>query len=288
MIATNDNKTMTRPDGSRVAFGRPGWDAEYARRVRRLVELARTGNPAARVYWIGAPVMAFKGTEQRDTLTIAKELDLLGGLANAYTSREVTCFHIRVMDAHLPRAFDILADIALHPALDPTELRREQGVILQEISMIEETPEDKIVESFWQAAWQNPAVGHPVTGTPASVEAADIASMKHGARKVRRIYKDKVVVGFAGSTADAFTLFERFEAKLEEFGGNIVRASVELAKDWRKDKYLRRLEAMEAVDAGVEKAHILDGRVENCIILEFFTTSGIGTEIVCKRCQAEE
>lgn len=122
--------------------------------------------------------MAFKGTENRDALAIAKELDLLGGLANAYTSREVTCFHIRVMDAHLPRAFDILADIALHPALDPAELRREQGVILQEISMIEETPEDKIVEAFWQAAWQNPAVGHPVTGTPASVGAADVASMQ--------------------------------------------------------------------------------------------------------------
>jgi len=69
-------------------------------------------------------------------------------------------------------------------------------------------------------------------------------AMKHGARKVRRIFKDKVVIGFAGATADAFTLFERFEAKLEEFGGNLVRASVELAKDWRKDKYLRRLEAM--------------------------------------------
>jgi ATP-dependent HslUV protease subunit HslV len=76
-------------------------------------------------------------------------------------------------------------------------------------------------------------------------------AMKHGARKVRRIYNGKVVVGFAGATADAFTLLERFEAKLEEFGGNLVRASVELAKDWRKDKYLRRLEAMLIVaDAG--------------------------------------
>ncbi len=76
-------------------------------------------------------------------------------------------------------------------------------------------------------------------------------AVKHTARKVRRMYKDKVVIGFAGATADAFTLFERFEAKLEEFGGNLVRASVELAKDWRKDKYLRRLEAMMIVaDAG--------------------------------------
>jgi predicted Zn-dependent peptidase len=121
--------------------------------------------------------MAFKGTARRNALAIAKELDLLGGLANAYTSREVTCFHVRVMDSHLPRAFDILSDIALHPTLDAAELKREQGVILQEISMIEETPEDKIVEAFWQAAWDNPAVGHPVTGSPASVAAATTGSM---------------------------------------------------------------------------------------------------------------
>ena len=68
--------------------------------------------------------------------------------------------------------------------------------------------------------------------------------MKHGARKVRRLYQGKVLAGFAGSTSDALTLFERFEAKLEEFSGNLLKASVEMAKDWRKDKYLRRLEAM--------------------------------------------
>lgn len=68
--------------------------------------------------------------------------------------------------------------------------------------------------------------------------------LKHRARKVRRMYKDKILAGFAGATADAFTLFERFEAKLEEFSGNLTRASVELAKAWRMDKYLRRLEAM--------------------------------------------
>jgi ATP-dependent HslUV protease subunit HslV len=69
-------------------------------------------------------------------------------------------------------------------------------------------------------------------------------AMKHSARKVRRLYKDRVLAGFAGSTADAFTLFERFEAKLEEYSGNLTRAAVELAKDWRKDKFLRKLEAM--------------------------------------------
>jgi ATP-dependent HslUV protease subunit HslV len=71
--------------------------------------------------------------------------------------------------------------------------------------------------------------------------------MKGNARKVRRLYHDKVIAGFAGGTADAFTLFERFEGKLEQHGGNLTRAAVELAKDWRTDRMLRRLEALLAV-----------------------------------------
>ena len=71
--------------------------------------------------------------------------------------------------------------------------------------------------------------------------------MKGNARKVRRLYKDQVIAGFAGGTADAFTLFERFEAQLEKHHGNLVRAAVELAKDWRTDRALRRLEALLAV-----------------------------------------
>lgn len=78
--------------------------------------------------------------------------------------------------------------------------------------------------------------------------------MKHTACKVRRLYKGQVLAGFAGATADAFTLFERFEAKLEELHGNLLRAAVEMAKDWRKDKYLRRLEAMLLL---ADKEHIL-------------------------------
>lgn len=68
--------------------------------------------------------------------------------------------------------------------------------------------------------------------------------LKHNAKKVRRLYKDQVVVGFAGSVADAFTLSERFEAKLEQYSGSLLRSAVELAKEWRGDKILRKLEAM--------------------------------------------
>lgn len=82
--------------------------------------------------------------------------------------------------------------------------------------------------------------------------------LKGNARKVRRLYHDRVIAGFAGGTADAFTLFERFEAKLEKHQGNLMRSAVELAKDWRTDRMLRRLEALLAV-ADKEHSLIISG-----------------------------
>jgi ATP-dependent HslUV protease, peptidase subunit HslV len=82
--------------------------------------------------------------------------------------------------------------------------------------------------------------------------------VKHTAKKVRKLFKDRCLAGFAGATADAFTLFERFEKKLEQYNGNITRASVELAKDWRTDRSLRRLEALLIV-ADPEHTFILSG-----------------------------
>ena len=82
--------------------------------------------------------------------------------------------------------------------------------------------------------------------------------MKSNARKVRRLYKDRVIAGFAGATADAFTLFERFEGKLERHSGHLVRAAVEMAKDWRTDRALRRLEALLAI-ADAENSLLISG-----------------------------
>ncbi len=82
--------------------------------------------------------------------------------------------------------------------------------------------------------------------------------LKHGAKKIRRLYNGKILAGFAGSTSDAFSLFQRFEVKLEEYNGNISRASIELSKEWRTDKILRRLEAMLIV-ANNDHLFILSG-----------------------------
>ena len=84
------------------------------------------------------------------------------------------------------------------------------------------------------------------------------AIMKHSARKIRRLYQDKILAGFAGSTADAFSLFARFEGKLEQYAGNLGRAAVELAKDWRTDKMLRSLEALLVV-ADVQQMYLISG-----------------------------
>jgi ATP-dependent HslUV protease, peptidase subunit HslV len=97
--------------------------------------------------------------------------------------------------------------------------------------------------------------------------------MKGNARKVRRLYNDKVLAGFAGGTADAFTLFERFEGKLEKYG-NLTRAAIELAKDWRSDRYLRRLEALLLV-GDIEKIFVISGNGD--VIEPEYSVAAIGS-----------
>jgi ATP-dependent HslUV protease subunit HslV len=99
--------------------------------------------------------------------------------------------------------------------------------------------------------------GKVAIGCDGQVTAGDTI-MKHTARKIRKMYNNQILVGFAGSTADALTLFERFESKLDEYGGNLPRSVVELAKDWRQDKVLRRLEAMLAI-LNKDHAYIVSG-----------------------------
>ena len=99
--------------------------------------------------------------------------------------------------------------------------------------------------------------GKAVIGSDGQVTMGNTV-IKHTAKKVRKMFNDQVLVGFAGATSDAFTLFERFEGKLEQYKGNLVRAATELAKEWRTDKYLRKLEALLAV-LDKDKALIISG-----------------------------
>ena len=116
--------------------------------------------------------------------------------------------------------------------------------------------------------------GHCAVAGDGQVTFGQNTIMKHTAKKVRRLFDDKVVVGFAGSVADAFTLSERFEAKLEQYGGSLQRAAVELAQEWRSDKMLRKLEAM-LIAADKDELLIVSGSGE--VILPDDEIAAIGS-----------
>ena len=113
--------------------------------------------------------MAFKGTARRGPLDIAREIDRMGGMANAFTSKEHTCFHARTLPEHLPLLSDLLLDIFLNPAMDQQELERERQVILQEISSVEDTPDELAHVLFSQKYWGGHPLGEPILGSSESV-----------------------------------------------------------------------------------------------------------------------
>ncbi|MGH9757901.1 MAG: M16 family metallopeptidase, partial [Candidatus Acidiferrales bacterium] len=113
--------------------------------------------------------MVFKGTERRTAEEIALEVDRVGGMLDAFTSKELVCFNTRVLDEHLPRVFDVLADIVLEPKFAGEDIEREKSVILEEIRMTQDNPEDLVHELFTQNFWAPHPLGKPILGTPETV-----------------------------------------------------------------------------------------------------------------------
>ncbi len=114
--------------------------------------------------------MLFKGTERRSALEIARALESLGGSINAFTSREYTCYYVRILGNHLPRAMEILADIVNHPSLAPSDLRKERQVILEEIKDTIDSPGEYIHDLFVEKMWNGHSLGQPILGTSDTVK----------------------------------------------------------------------------------------------------------------------
>jgi predicted Zn-dependent peptidase len=115
--------------------------------------------------------MLFKGTPTRSAQDIAQEVDCLGGHLDAFTSKEYAGYYIKVLDEHLSKALDVLSDLVLNPAFAPADVEREKKVILEEIKMVEDTPDDLVHELFTQSFWDGHPLGRPILGSPESVEA---------------------------------------------------------------------------------------------------------------------
>lgn len=140
--------------------------------------------------------MAFKGTTSRSALEVAKALDLLGGMCNAYTSREATFFYARVMSSRLADAFEILTDIILSPALDSEDLGREQDVILQEIALVEDSPEECLQDLFWEKIWTDQTVGHPILGRAEQIVQFTPAELRNW--RAQTYATNKIIIAAAG------------------------------------------------------------------------------------------
>jgi len=145
--------------------------------------------------------MVFKGTRRRSAEDIARETDSLGGLLDAFTTKETVCFNTRVLDEHLPKAFDIISDMVLEPAFADDDIAREQGVILEEIRMTQDNPEDLVHELFTQKFWHPHALGRPILGTPDTV--SDITRAKVLAWWEKCYAPNRMVITAAGHVTHA-------------------------------------------------------------------------------------
>jgi predicted Zn-dependent peptidase len=117
--------------------------------------------------------MLFKGTTTRTAEDIAQQVDSIGGQLDAFTSKEYAGYYVKVLDEHLPVAVDVLADLVSNPTFAPDDIEREQKVVLEEIKMVEDTPDDLVHEIFAQSYWSGHPLGRPILGTPESVSALD-------------------------------------------------------------------------------------------------------------------
>lgn len=114
--------------------------------------------------------MVFKGTEKRSAFDISEEMDSIGGQLNAYTAKEYTCFYAKTLSEHVPKAFDILADMIVNPKFDEHDIELEKNVVLEEINMTEDMQDDKVAENLYKNVWSNHPLGRPILGNEQSLK----------------------------------------------------------------------------------------------------------------------
>jgi predicted Zn-dependent peptidase len=164
--------------------------------------------------------MIFKGTRDRDALQIAKDLDAVGGLSNAFTGKENTCFHARVLEKDFGRLVDILSDIFLHSTFSNTDLELERQVILREILSVEDCPDDYVHDLFHRLFWADHPIGMPVLGTGETIAAI----RRQGILEyMRRTYVPSQILVAAAGQVDHGRLVSAFEPLLSPLDGTGAR-----------------------------------------------------------------
>ena len=173
--------------------------------------------------------MLFKGTQRRSAREIAETMDGVGGSLNAFTDKEATCYYAKVIDRHVPLALDVLSDMFLHSVFDPQELAKEQKVVLEEIKMYEDSPDELIHDLFLQTMWSGSNLGEPTIGFVDTVTRVTPADLR--AHMARHYAPDSVIVAAAGNVEhDQFVelaaeCFAPFTGKSERFEPDAPRTT---------------------------------------------------------------
>ena len=208
--------------------------------------------------------MIFKGTERRTALQIAKEFDAIGGQSNAFTSKENTCYYAKVMDTHVDTMVDLLSDIFLNSVFDPGEIERERQVILQEIRMLEDTPDEHIHVLLAQAVWGSHPLGRSILGTPETVTRFDSDSIKE---YFSRAYQpERIVIAAAGNlehVSFAESIAQAFEVVRK---GNDFPERTKPTMDWVATAHPKNLEQVH-ICLGTRGIYTTDPRRHACALL---------------------
>lgn len=141
--------------------------------------------------------MMFKGTKSRTARQIAEEMDALGGQINAYTTKEYTCYHTRVLDKHIDRALDVMSDMLLHPLIAQEEVQKERNVITEEIYMYDDAPEELVHDALQDAIWRDTSLGMPILGTEETIATFDADFIR--AYYERNYHQENIVLSVAGN-----------------------------------------------------------------------------------------
>ena len=191
--------------------------------------------------------LLFKGTERRSSLDIAREIDSVGGVLNAFTSREYVCYYAKVLDKFLPKAVDLLTDIFLHSTFDAEEIEKERRVVLQEINMMEDTPDDLIHDLFHQHFWKGHPLGMSILGDAESVTGLSRDAIV--AYKNLMYRGDDIIVTAAGNLThdQLIKLLEEHLHSVEPGNGRVASAP---------PVYERRIELIEK---DLEQIHVCLG-----------------------------
>jgi len=174
---TNESKIITLENGLKIIFQK----IEHAKTCSMGIWVAsgscfETPGTAGTSHFIEH--MLFRGTKSRSALDIAVEMDEIGGVLNAYTAKEMTCFYAHTLSEHMPKALDIICDMIKNPKLAPEDIELEKSVIKEEIAMYEDSPEDLCADVYYENVWAGSMLSSNILGTPETVDSVTNSALQ--------------------------------------------------------------------------------------------------------------